>query len=596
MNDNQLIANLLKFKNVISDNVYKSALAKLDYGSNKKIDRLLIEDYKVPKDEIYREIAKYYAIPQMTIDVKTLQESDIEEIKRLISLLPKELKKEVYGKRIIPYKLDKTKNQTLLILSSIPTDSISKLIASSLKYKRYEVIYCPFESIDGIIRVLASTEQDEYLRKILSESESEIDISSKGADEEQEDLIQQEINKGALAYLFEAAIIEGVKSKVSDIHIIPYDNQSVDIRFRIDGKLLLWKRKENIMPQAFLSVVKDRTANVDRFKIDEAQDGYIQRDIDGTTIRFRVSIMPIVAKQQNRNYESIVIRILDDRNVIENIDELGFQSQARKDFEEAVTRPQGLIVVTGPTGSGKSTTLLASLYHVITPEKNILTVEDPVEYVIKGARQIKIGLRLDFNQAIRSILRHDPDIVMVGEMRDKETAETAIKLANTGHLTFSTLHTNDAPSAISRLYKMEIETFLIAYAINIIVAQRLVRRLCDKCKKSINIKKNSAAEISYLLDNGITEEDIADGKIFTTVGCDNCRGTGYKGRLAIHEALFFNKDIRHAIVESKSDIDEEMIRTIARKNGMLSLRESGIELIRKGMTTMEEVVYTTTIA
>ena len=596
MNDTHLIANLLRLKNVINEDVYRSATAMTNKGSNKRIDRLLIEDFGVSKDAVYTEVAKYFAIPQANITAANLNDKSLEELKSLLDKLPEELKKEAYEKRIIPYKVQKTKNDTLLILTSIPTDNLSKSIASALKYKRYEIIYCPYDSVDNIIRYISETEQDEYLKKILSESESEIDMTPQATDEEQEELIEQEINKGALAYLFEAALIEGVKSKVSDIHIIPYDNQSVDIRYRLDGKLMLWKRKENILPQAFLSVVKDRTSNVDRFKIDEAQDGFIQREIDGHTIRFRVSIMPIVAKEHNRNYESIVVRILDDRNVIDNIDDLGFQQQARQDFEDAVTRPQGLVIVTGPTGSGKSTTLLGALYHVITPEKNILTVEDPVEYVITGARQIKIGHKLDFNSAIRSILRHDPDIVMVGEIRDRETAEVAIKLANTGHLTFSTLHTNDAPSAIARLYKMEIETFLIAYAINIIVAQRLVRKLCDDCKKEISFQKSPAPVISTLVKNGIPEEDIKQGKIFEAGACDTCRGTGYKGRMAIHEALFFSREIRHAIVTAKKDIDEDLIRELAKKNGMLSLRESGLELIKKGKTTMEEVLYSTTIS
>lgn len=596
MNDSQLVANLLRLKNVITDDIYTAAISKMSSSVDKKIDQILIEDYHINRDDIYAEIAKYYAIPIADINVKNLVEDDIEEVKSLLAQLPLELKERAYEKRIIPYKVQRSKNETLIILTSIPTDSLSKSIAAALRFKRYEPLYCPYKSIEGIIRYIAEAEQDQFLQKILDESESEVEIPPEAAEEEQEELIEQEINKGALVYLFEAALIEAVKSKVSDIHIVPFDNQSVDIRYRIDGKLDLWKRKENIKPQAFLSVVKDRSANVDRFKIDEAQDGFIQRDIDGHTIRFRVSIIPIVAKEHNKHIESIVIRILDDRNVIDNIDDLGFQKQARADFEEAVTTPQGLVIVTGPTGSGKSTTLLGALYHVITPEKNILTVEDPVEYVIRGARQIKIGHKLDFNSAIRSILRHDPDIVMVGEIRDKETAEVAIKLANTGHLTFSTLHTNDAPSAISRLYKMDIETFLLAYAINIIVAQRLVRKLCDQCKKVVKYDEASAPIISYLVKNGITEEEIKEGRIFEAGGCDICRGSGYKGRRAIHEALYFSKEIRQAIVESKTDIDEDLIREIAKKRGMLSLRDSGVELIRKGLTTMEEVIYSTTIS
>ncbi len=595
MNDNQLVANLLKLKNFITDDIYRSALAKLGTGSDKKIEQILIDEYNISRDDIYKEVASYYAIPQININSEKLDEKALQEINDLISKLPETIKEKAYEKRIIPFKIKQSRNPTLIILTSIPTDNFAKTIASELKYKRYEAIYCPYKSIDEIIRSIASTQQDEYLKKILDESEEQIETTQQMSEEEQEDLIEQEINKGALAYLFEAALIEGVKSKVSDIHVIPYDNQSVDIRYRVDGKLSLWKRKEKIMPQAFLSVVKDRTQNVDRFKVDEAQDGFIQREIDGHVIRFRVSIMPIVSKDHSRHNESIVIRILDDRNVIDNIDDLGFQSQARRDFEDSVTRTQGLVIVTGPTGSGKSTTLLGALYHVITPEKNILTIEDPVEYVIKGARQIKIGHKLDFNLAIRSILRHDPDIVMVGEIRDKETAETAIKLANTGHLTFSTLHTNDSTSAVSRLYKMDIETFLIAYAINIIVAQRLIRTLCKQCKQVINFDNADAAVISYLIENGISEENIKQERIFEAKGCEACRGTGYKGRAAIHEALYFSKEIRHAIVNAKKDINEDLLKTIAKKQGMLTLRESGLELIKKGKTTIEEVIYSTTL-
>ena len=593
MNDSHLVAKLLRLKNTISEDVYNAVLVKADAPNNKRrIDQILIDDYKVDKDAIYTEIAKLYAIPKVSVNVKDLEPEALEAVKELLAQLPKELKEESYNKRMIPYKVQRKKNDTLIILSAVPTDNHPKMIASALKFKRYEVYYCPYDIVSSIIHYIASSEQDEFLQKMLEESESQIDMSTQAvSEEEQEDLIEQEINKGALAFLFEAALIEGVKSKVSDIHVVPYDNQNVDIRFRQDGKLQLWKRKENVNPQAFLSVVKDRTSNVDRFKIDEAQDGFIQREIENHTIRFRVSIMPIVSKEHTKTFESIVIRILDDRNVIDNIDELGFLKRARLDFEDAVTKPQGLVIVTGPTGSGKSTTLLAALYHVITPEKNILTVEEPVEYVIKGARQIKISGKLDFNQAIRSILRHDPDIVMVGEMRDRETAETAIKLANTGHLTFSTLHTNDAPSAISRLYKMEIETFLIAYAINIVVAQRLVRKLCEACKRVVSEDK-----YEYLIKNGITEEEIKQGKVFEAVGCEKCRTTGYKGRKAIHEAMYFSKEIRQSIVNSKTDINEDELREIARSQGMLSLRDSGIELVRLGLTTIEEVVYTTTLS
>ncbi|MFQ6113247.1 MAG: GspE/PulE family protein, partial [bacterium] len=357
--------------------------------------------------------------------------------------------------------------------------------------------------------------------------------------------------------------------------------------FRIDGKLQPWYASTEIKPEAVVAVIKDRAINIDRFDRAVAQDGYIQRKVDGYYIRFRVSVIPIVGVEFDRRFESVVIRILDDRKVITDLEKLGLQAQALQDFKSSIEQPQGMIILTGPTGSGKSTTLVAALSHVMDPSKNVLTVEEPVEYLINGARQIKLNPKLNFDQALRSILRHDPDIVMVGEMRDLKSAEIAISLANTGHLTFTTLHTNDAPSAISRLYMLGVEPFLIANAINIVMAQRLVRRLCPECKHP---EHNPNPE--FLLRLGFTKEEINKTTFYKPVGCKHCF-EGYKGRLAISEALLFNKEIRHEILRAKDEIDEEALRRIAEENGMLSLRESGKERIKQGLTTMKEVVAAT---
>ena len=329
---------------------------------------------------------------------------------------------------------------------------------------------------------------------------------------------------------------------------------------------------------------------MDRFEREMAQDGFIQRNIDNVVIRYRVSVLPMVGTEIKNKYESVVIRILDDRKVIKDLSKLGLEGYAKKAFVKAINKPQGMIILTGPTGSGKSTTLVAAIYQVINPTVNVLTVEDPVEYVIEGARQLKIGYKMDFDQATRSILRHDPDIVLVGEMRDKKTAEIAIKLANTGHLTFSTLHTNDAPSAVARLYKMGIEPFLIAYAINVIVAQRLVRKLCNNCKKKVSNFDEEAMKSAGL--------DIAEWRnfdIYKAVGCEKCNTTGYKGRIAIHETLYFTKEIRGIIVRSGIEVDEEKIRVQAKKDGSFNLRESGLEKVKVGLTSLEEVISATTI-
>jgi type IV pilus assembly protein PilB len=336
--------------------------------------------------------------------------------------------------------------------------------------------------------------------------------------------------------------------------------------------------------------VKDRSKNVDRFEREMSQDGFIQRVIDETTIRFRVSIMPIVGVELRHKYESIVIRVLDDRKVITDLVKLGLQGPTMEAFTKAITKPQGIVILTGPTGSGKSTTLVAALAQVIDPTVNVLTVEDPVEYIIRGARQLRIGPKMDFTKAIRGILRHDPDIVLVGEMRDKESAEIAIKLANTGHLTFSTLHTNDAPSAVSRLYKMGIEPFLIAYAINVIVAQRLIRTLCNACKRPLT---KDEIDVEACVRFGFAEEDVHNYTIYEAAGCDKCNG-GYKGRAAIHEALYFTREIRNIIMKSGEEVDEDAVRKQGEKDGMWTLRRSGIERIKEGRSTIEEIASATT--
>ncbi len=338
-------------------------------------------------------------------------------------------------------------------------------------------------------------------------------------------------------------------------------------------------------------MVKDRSRGVDRFERDQAQDGFIQREIDGYLIRYRVSILPIAGSQPDRKYESIVIRILDDRKVITDLSKLGLQPPALKAFHAAITKPQGIVILTGPTGSGKSTTLNAALYAVIDPSVCVLTVEDPVEYIIRGARQIKIAHTLRFADAVRAILRHDPDIVMVGEMRDLETAETAIKMANTGHLTFSTLHTNDAPSAVSRLYKMGLEPFLIASAINIVVAQRLIRTLCKACKQPVTPDQSV---LETCLQGGMTEAQFEKATLYQPAGCAECSDTGYKERAGIHEALLFTKEIRELIVSSGDVVDEEAIRETAISQGMMTLRQSGLGRVADGDTTVEAVLAATT--
>jgi type IV pilus assembly protein PilB len=546
----------------------------------RRIGSILCDDFGIDRHKVMKEIADFYAFREIGTQQDSISDERVNSIKKMIGELPDELVDEMAHRKTVPFKIEKN---VMIIAASDPTDPTITALAAQLNYKNYEIAYCRLELIENILARVYE-KKNEFLDLL-----EEIDYEDGNINEQEinEAEIDAEINQSMLNSLVEGMLIEAVRQGVSDIHVIPGAANTTDIHFRLDGKLALWHTQTGVKPEALSAVVKDKTRNVDRFERDSSQDGFIQRKIDNHHIRFRVSIMPIVGQEFDRKLESIVIRILDDRKVITDLKLLGLQRQAEADFVKAITKPSGIVIITGPTGSGKSTTLVAALYSVITPAVNVLTVEEPVEYLIKGARQLKISDHMTFDQAIRGILRHDPDIVLVGEMRDYKTAEIAIKLANTGHLTFSTLHTNDAPSAVARLFKMGIEPFLIASSVNLVVAQRLIRKLCDNCKTPI---ENIDPAIPHSV--GFTDEEIAEITFYKNVGCEKCRH-GYRGRVAIHEALYFEKSIKTLIFTAGDEIDEDKLRDQAVKNGMLTLRASGRDRVKNGLTTIEEVIAIT---
>jgi type IV pilus assembly protein PilB len=560
-----------------------------DKKNRRNLGQILVNDFGADHDAVFREVADLYAFREIYLADERTDRSRLDFIKKYIDALPGNIREMIVQTKMLPLKFDEKQPDKLIVIASDPTDRRIPLIAREFSVKKYEVAYCRLKDLQALLEQVIPPE-NEFL-KLLEDSQVGIQVKE---DEDEtpldEEALEAEISKSALVNLVEGALVESVRQGASDIHIVAKEGNRTEFWFRVDGGLKLWHSQEKTMPEAVAAVVKDRSKNVDRFEREMTQDGFIQRLIDDHMIRFRVSIMPIVGIEFRHKFESIVIRVLDDRKVITDLTKLGLMGPSKSFFDQAIAKPQGIVILTGPTGSGKSTTLIAALHQVIDPSVNVLTVEDPVEYIIRGARQLRIGPKMNFDQAIRGILRHDPDIVLVGEMRDKTTAEIAIKLANTGHLTFSTLHTNDAPSAISRLYKMGIEPFLIAYAINIIVAQRLVRTLCKLCRRPL--EKNEIDREVYL-KFGFTEDDLEQNTIYESAGCDKCNG-GYRGRAAIHEALYFTREIRNLIVKSGESVDEEKLRLQAERDGMWTLRRSGIERIKRGETTLEEIAAATT--
>ena len=373
-------------------------------------------------------------------------------------------------------------------------------------------------------------------------------------------------------------IYQAVKERASDIHIEPQE-KSIRVRFRNDGVL----RETFTPPRRMLNSIVSRMkimSNLDIAEKRKPQDGKFQIKMDGRQVDFRVSILPLV------HGEKVVLRILDAGNLALSLDKLGFEEESLRNFKEAIDSPYGMILVTGPTGSGKSTTLYSAVKEVMTVADNFVTVEDPVEYQLEGVNQVQVNPKagLTFAGALRSILRQDPDVVMIGEIRDRETIEIAVKAALTGHLVLSTLHTNDAPSTITRMVDMGVDPFMVASSTLLVSAQRLCRKLCPQCKEEFE------APAERLLTIGFTREEVeASRKVYRPVGCSRCTG-GYSGRFALLETLPMTDEIKRIIIDGGSAMD---IKSAALKQGMITLRRCAILNAIRGKTSIEEVLRVT---
>jgi type IV pilus assembly protein PilB len=397
-----------------------------------------------------------------------------------------------------------------------------------------------------------------------------------GADEE-EDLgkVKEIVEDAPIVKFVNLLITQAIQDRASDIHIEPTE-RDLRVRFRIDGVLHEIMRS----PKTITSGVTSRLKIMADINIAERripQDGRLSVNANGKKIDLRVATLPTVWG------EKVVMRILDNSTAMLKLSDLGFADRNYETYSKSFVKPYGMILVTGPTGSGKSTTLYATLNIVSKPEVNVITVEDPVEYRLPGINQVQTNAKagLTFAAALRSILRSDPDIVLLGEIRDHETAQIAIEAALTGHLVLSTLHTNDAPSAITRLTEMDIEPFLVGSALDCVLAQRLARRLCPKCKEAYVPTKEMMVENRFPWEDGM---DLPT--LYRPLGCSACSKTGYKGRLALHEVMGVTEEIERLAVERASALT---IGQVAREQGMMTLRDDGLEKVLAGVTSIEEI-------
>ena len=413
---------------------------------------------------------------------------------------------------------------------------------------------------------------------VMKGMEDEIEVIEDMPDETPDAALLGEAEQAPVVKLVNSLISDAVRKGASDIHIEPYE-RTLRVRFRIDGTLYEMMSPPFRMKPAIISRLKIM-AELDIAERRIPQDGRIKLRLLGRTIDLRVSSLPTIFG------EKVVMRILDKGNLNIDLNKLGFQEQALRDFSRAIAQPYGMVLVTGPTGSGKTTTLYSALSKINTPEVNIMTAEDPVEYNLEGINQVLVNddVGLTFAAALRAFLRQDPNIVMVGEIRDIDTGSIAVKAALTGHLVLSTLHTNDAPSTINRMVDMGVEPFLVASSTNLIMAQRLLRKVCASCKADVQLHPEALREL------GLTEQDARGETFKEGKGCVDCNNTGYKGRVGVYEVMPMSARIRDQILDRASTSD---IKKTAVAEGMLTLRADGLVKLKKGITTAEEVLKET---
>ena len=412
------------------------------------------------------------------------------------------------------------------------------------------------------------TEFDEGDMQVIQDEE-ELDLSD----------LKKAVEDAPVVKLVNLILTDAIKKGASDIHIEPYE-KIFRVRYRIDGVLHEVMKPPIKLKNAIVSRIKIMS-NLDIAERRLPQDGRIKLKLSKTKeMDYRVSVLPTLFG------EKVVMRLLDKSNLQLDMTKLGFEENALKNFMGAIHKPWGIVLVTGPTGSGKTTTLYSALSELNKISENISTAEDPVEFNLLGINQVQIheDIGLNFAASLRSFLRQDPDIIMVGEVRDYETAEIAIKAALTGHLVLSTLHTNDAPSTVNRLLNMGIEPFLVSSACNLILAQRLARKICKDCRTKIPTVEK------VLIDLGVTPAEAAKMEVFKGSGCATCGGTGYKGRIALYEVMPFTESVKELVLNGASSAE---IKRAAIREGMKTLRMSGVTKVGEGVTTIEEILRVT---
>ena len=521
----------------------------------------------VEENELTSFLSQQYGVPSINL-------ADFDIDPEVLKLIPKEV---VVRHQVIPVN---RAGQNLIVAMADPSNiyavddvkfvtnlQIDVVVASEPAIaEAIEKYYTSNVSFEDVMLDFADEDDEEFELEEIEEDMNVLDLEKSAGD-------------APVVKLVNLVLLDAIRKNASDIHVEPYEKQ-LRIRYRIDGVLY-----EVMKPPIKLKhAITSRLKIMSRLDIAERrlpQDGRIKMKLGrGKEMDFRVSILPTMWG------EKVVARLLDKSNLQLDMTKLGFEEKVLEDFKNELNKPFGMILITGPTGSGKTTTLYSALSDLNKSTTNICTAEDPVEFNLFGINQVQMheSIGLNFASSLRSFLRQDPDVIMVGEIRDFETAEIAVKAALTGHMVLSTLHTNDAPSSVSRMLNMGIEPFLVASAVNLIGAQRLVRKLCQDCAAPVEVPRET------LIDIGVPPEKIDDFVVKRGVGCRTCNNTGYKGRLAVYEIMVFSEEIREFVLNGASTME---LKREAIRQGMKTLRMSALSKLEEGMTSIEEVVRAT---
>jgi type IV pilus assembly protein PilB len=562
------LGDLFVKEGLINEQQLREGLAEAR-SSGTRIGYALVHLGFVAEEELTRMLAKQYRVPAVDL-------SKVSVDPKILKLIPPQVAQKHL---VLPLR---RVGRMLTVAMTNPTDfsAIDDLKFIS-KLEIEPVIVGEYTLRKHLENYYGAGVEEAQMADLLSEFGDEDVELLESQEEDDYSALAAEIDSAPVVKFINGLLTDAVLKGVSDIHIEPYEKE-VRVRYRIDGALQEIMKPPMKMKAALTSRIKI-LADLNIAERRVPQDGRIKLKLKNRVVDFRVSTLPVIFG------EKIVLRILDKGNLTFDLSTFGFEPKAEKDFMWAISRPYGMVLVTGPTGSGKTTTLYSALSQINTIDTNIMTAEDPVEYNLHGINQVQVRpeIGMDFAAALKAFLRQDPNIIMVGEVRDLSTGGIAIKAALTGHLVLSTLHTNDCPGTITRLIDMGLEPFNVASALNLLTAQRLARRICKNCKVE------ATYEEEYLRSAKVDLDWVSRNTLYKGRGCDQCGGTGYKGRCGFYEVMIMSPALRKAIMAEASTDD---LRDLACSEGMLTLREDGLKKVERGITSMEEVIKETTVA